>query len=227
MKSDRLVVWLDGRRFQEDTAISKMAERFRAATAAYDAGDYESGIARLREAYAIAARAGVGCETPECLRLPRYLRKAGRSAEAWNELQALLSPAHPTLRYGEYDFALNHSRIYDGMRLFLQREGRPALASCYSVLSYVFEAENRYANIADLKAHHVGAKEERKRLREYRRPDVIESNLYRHLKKADLLSRLGALVSWVRPCLETRPLPSGDTLLVGVRGVLNVAETYP
>ena len=221
------MVWADGRGFEEDPTIPKMAERFRAATAAYDAGDYESGIARLREAYAMAAGASVGCETPECLRLPRYLQKAGRSTEAWDELQALLSPAHPVLRYGKYDFALNHSRIYDGMRLFLQREGRPALASCYSVLSYIFEAENRYANIADLKAHHIGTREERERLREYRKLDVIENRLSRHLKKADLLPRLEALVSWVRSCLETRPLPHDDILLAGVRGILDVAETYP
>ena len=227
MKTDRLVVWVDGRGFQEHQAIPKMAERFRAATAAYDARDYESGITRLREAYAIAAGAGVGCESPECLRLPRYLQKAGRSTEAWNELQALLSPTHPTLRYGKYDFALNHSRIYDGMRLFLQREGRPALGSCYSVLSYIFEAENRYANIADLKAHHIGTRGERERLREYRKQDVIEDRLSRHLKKADLLPRLEALVPWVRSCLETRPLPPGEILLAGVRGVLDVAETYP
>jgi hypothetical protein len=113
------------------------------------------------------------------------------------------------------------------MRLFLQRERRPALAACYAVLSYIFEVENRYANIADLKAHHISTRQERARLREYGIPEVIENRLVHHLKRADLLPRVAATVSWVRSCLQTRPLPPDDALLSDTRGVLDVAETYP
>jgi tetratricopeptide (TPR) repeat protein len=227
MKTDRLVAWVDGRGFQEHPTVPQMAERFRAATAAYNAGDYEAGIARLREAYEIGAASGIGCEAPECLRLPRYLQKAGRSAEAWEELQSLLSPDHVVLRYGKYMLPVNHWRIYDNIRLFLQRDGKPALAACYAVLSYLCEVENCRSNIADCREHHISARRFLADLRMYGDRVFIEDALIRDTKRAGLVPALPRAVDWVRSILELPLLPDDNVLLAQIRTVLGVTEEYP
>jgi hypothetical protein len=223
----KMAAWFDRSGFQAHPAMLQIADRLRAATAAYGSSDYETGIARLREAYAMAAKAGIGCEAPECLRLPKYLQKAGRSAEAWAELQSLLSPDHPILRYGRYVLPVNRWRIYDKMRLFLQREGKPALAACYAILSYLYEAENCRSNIADCHEHHISARRFLDDLRMYRDRDSIEGALLRDMKRAGLLPRAPQTVEWVRSTLELRSLPDDSALLAQVRTVLGVTEEYP
>jgi hypothetical protein len=206
------------------TAVS---EALRNATAARDAGDYDSAIGHLRSAYASAVSAGLGLDAAECLRLPSYLQRSGRSQEAWAELQSLLSPDHPVLRYGKGDAPINHYHIYDKMRLFLQRERKPAFAACYSVLSYLNLAENWHVVIADLRAHRISTRSTRERLREFGTSEAIEQALVRDLRRANLLDTLPQLTLWIQRTLKARPIAAPQVLLDQVRVILGTTESYP
>ena len=202
----------------------------RNATDASTVGNLDLAITHPRCAELLASK-GWGLDPASCLRLPMYLQRASRSIEAWAELHALLSPDHPALSYGVSGrilwLATNHSQIYDKMRIFLQREGKPALAACYSVMSYVYEADNWRDNIADLRAHHIATRDASASLRSYRDPGLIESTLTRDLRRANLLGAVPALIQWTRQTLKTRLPTAGNALLDPIRTVLGVTESYP
>jgi hypothetical protein len=204
-----------------------ISEALRSATTALDAGDYDSAIGHLRSAYALAVSAGLGLDAAECLRLPLYLQRSGRSLEAWAELQSLLSPDHPVLRYGKGDVPINHYHIYDKMRLFLQRERKPAFAACYSVLSYVYLGENWHEGIADLKAHRISTRSARDRLRWHGTSESIEHALVRDLRRASLLDAMPQLILWIQKTLNARPIAAPEVLLDQVRAILGTTESYP
>jgi len=100
-------------------------ELLKEATAKKKTGDLKSAIKLLREAYEISRKEKIELGIKEYLRLPMYLQEAGENDQAWKELNNLLTRQH----------SLEHSAIYDAMRLFLQRENKNEKAVAFGVCS--------------------------------------------------------------------------------------------
>jgi len=99
-------------------------ELLKGATAKKKAGDLESAINVLKMAYKAIEKQGGGYTVEVFLRLPMYLQAAGRSDEAWNELARLLKGGYSGQLKSADVLPMEHTLIYDKMRLFLQREGK-------------------------------------------------------------------------------------------------------
>ena len=146
--------------------------------------DCDSAIESLRRAYRLI-------DDPESepietyLRLPLYLQQAGRFDEAWFEANKLLKEfRYSRQRLNREVLPMDHSTIYDKMRLMLQREKRFQEAVVYAVLSHVSWA--------------IGLSRQRGRgteLKDTRDKETIELMLTRPLKKAKLTDRAGPLVT--------------------------------
>lgn len=101
------------------------------------AGDIDSAIGALRQAYAIIAKGQIVYGVDPFLRLPLYLQEAGRNDEAWMEFNKLILEGYPNQLPNAGVRAMEHSKIYDKMRLFLNREGRNEESVIYGVLSFL------------------------------------------------------------------------------------------
>lgn len=114
--------------------IPRSAVLLKEATAKKKEKDWDSAIALLREAYAEIQKEGIEHGIDTYLRLPLFLAEAGKRDEAWAEFNRLLVNVHndcPEL------VPMNHSRVYDKMRLTLQREGRSIEAVRLGIFSYL------------------------------------------------------------------------------------------
>jgi len=107
------------------------------ATAAHDTGDLDGAITLLRQAYTEIARGPVSYSVETFLRLPLYLQRAGRDAEAWHEFNLLLTRGFPNQLNHPDVIPMEHSRIYDKMRLCLQRRKQFDRAVRFGVLSFI------------------------------------------------------------------------------------------
>jgi len=102
------------------------------ATQAKQDGDIENAIELLKTAYAKIKEEKIIYGIQTYLRLPLYLQEAGRGDEAWKEFNNLIISATSD----SLVMYMDHSIIYDKMRLFLQREGNNKAAIHYGFLSY-------------------------------------------------------------------------------------------
>jgi len=198
-----------------DPAPPVVDESLRQATAEGDAGNYGKAIELLRSAYTEIEKAGSGYPAAVFLRLPRYLQQSGRSNEAWTEYQRLLVVGCPGWRPDSVMLPMEHSHVYDKMRLFLQREGHLYLAVGYRVLSYVSFADSirrqrRFMVLRDMKA-----------------PESIRHEVERDLKKARRLDVQAQIVSLICECLKFRPPLTDTDILARVKAILGTTESFP
>lgn len=107
------------------------------ATVSYDNGNYGWGDKLLRRAYSKIAKGQTVYPVETFVRLPLYLQKAKLSQEAWEEFKSLLDFGYPNQTKDKELVPMEHSIIYDKMRLFLHREGENAKAVTYGILSFV------------------------------------------------------------------------------------------
>ncbi len=119
-------------------------ELLKQATAKKKAGDLESAIKLLRDAYKAISKGSIAYPVNTFLRLPAYLQEIGKSDEAWGELNNLLTRGYPNQLSNPEIIPMDHSAIYDAMRLFLQREGKSESAVKLGVLSHVSWAIGLY-----------------------------------------------------------------------------------
>jgi len=106
------------------------------ATTQKEQGDLDAAIETLRAAYLVAAEEGVDHGIQAHLRLPLYLHRAGRKAEAWAEFNHLALEGYPGMEErGRDRMILNLSAIFDKMRLTLQRDKMPEQAVRFGVWS--------------------------------------------------------------------------------------------
>jgi hypothetical protein len=113
------------------------ADLLKQATNRKMAGDLESAIKLLRDAYKGIGQKSIIYPVNTFLRLPAYLQEAGKSDDAWRELNNLLTKGFPNQMRDPEIVPMEHSEIYDAMRLFLQREGKSESAVKFGALSYV------------------------------------------------------------------------------------------
>jgi tetratricopeptide (TPR) repeat protein len=104
------------------------------ATAQKRAGGVEAAIRTLRVAYGQIAKGSLAYSVDTFLRLPLYLQEAGRSQEAWSEFNKLIVDGYPNQVADLGVRAMDQGKVYDKMRLFLQREGKYLEAVVYATL---------------------------------------------------------------------------------------------
>lgn len=171
-------------------------ELLKMATQKRDAGDINAAIELLRKAYSRIASDSVSYPVSTFLRLPLYLREAGRTDEAWKEFEAILTHGFPNQLSNPEVLPMEHSQIYEKMRLFLQRETQFDRAVSFGILSYVSWA--------------VGLHRQKRRseLKGYIKRENIDVNLAPLLKKARKLELKDELVGVV--AAEINRLPEID-----------------
>lgn len=155
------------------------------ATRERDAGNLDKAVETLRQAYAEIAQSYVSHSVDTFLRLPLYLQKAGRNDEAWREFNLLLTQGFPNQIQNLELLPMEHSQIFDKMRLFLQREKKFDLAVRFGIWSYISWA--------------IGLTRQRRNreLKSYLHKDNVHDcveTLVKKAKRTDLLEPLAALV---------------------------------
>lgn len=118
-------------------------------------GEIGEAISLLRQAYKEIERGEIIYPVQTFLRLPMYLQEAGKSDEAWGELNRLILEGYPNQLKDPGVIPMDHSIIYDKMRLFLEKEGRNDLAVRFGMLSYIYWALglHRQSRRAELEKH--------------------------------------------------------------------------
>ncbi|MFY9622529.1 MAG: hypothetical protein WAQ99_22120 [Pyrinomonadaceae bacterium] len=128
--------------------------------------------------------------------MPLYLQEAGRSDEAWKEFESLLIHGFPNQMTNYEVLPLEHSQIYDKMRLFLQRQKKFQRAVSFGILSYMSWAVGLYRQ------------KRRSELKGYIKREHIDVNLAPLLKKARRLGVKDELVDVI--AAEINRLPEID-----------------
>ena len=155
------------------------------ATAKKNAGDLENAIKLLRDAYKEIGRGSIIYPVDTFLRLPLYLQEAKKNDEAWREFNLLLTKGYPNQMNNPELIPMEHSIIYDKMRLFLQREGKSELAVRFGIFSYLSWAIGLY-------------RQKRKdELKAYTSRETFEETIKKLLKKAkkeNLIEKINPIV---------------------------------
>jgi tetratricopeptide (TPR) repeat protein len=100
-------------------------------------GNINKAILLLRKAYKILETTPIQYSINIYLRLPLYLQQARRTDEAWVEFNNLITKGYPNQPRDIAGVLLDNSVIYDKMRLFLEREGKPLKAIDLGIQSFM------------------------------------------------------------------------------------------
>jgi hypothetical protein len=149
------------------------------------AGDLENAIKLLREAYQEINKGSIIYPVYTFLRLPLYLQEAKRNDEAWREFNILLTKGYPNQMNNPELIPMDHSIIYDKMRLFLQREGKSELAVRFGIFSYLSWGIGLYRQ------------KRNDELKTYTSRESFEGTIRKLLKKAkkeDLVEKVSTIV---------------------------------
>jgi len=103
-------------------------------------GEMEKAIRLLRQAYTEIERSKIIYPVQTFLRLPMYLQEHRKTDEAWGEFNRLIMEGYPNQMKDPGLIPMDHSIIYDKMRLFLQREGKNDLAVRFGIFSHIYWA---------------------------------------------------------------------------------------
>lgn len=169
-------------------------EFLRQATAKKKAGDMDGAIECLRKAYKQIAKTSINYAVPTFLRLPLYLQHANRNEEAWSEFNSLIANGHPNQMRTRELLPMDHSQIYDKMRLFLQREKQFKKAVKFGVLSCLSWAQGLYCQNRN------------DELEQYISRQSIDRLLENLLKKAERLDQKSNLLEVIMENIEELPL---------------------
>ncbi|MBI2852050.1 MAG: hypothetical protein HYX84_02960 [Chloroflexi bacterium] len=172
------------------------------ATAKKDAGDINGAIHILKKAYQAIGKLETIYAVNTFLRLPQYLQEAGRNDEAWHEYNLLLTKGYPNQMNNLELMPMDHSIIYDKMRLFLQREGRNDLAVRFGIFSFLSWV---------IGLHRQARKEE---LKQCISKESVEKVAMKLLKKAKKMERIGEITKMVEK--QTNALSKIDFHELGV-----------
>ncbi len=142
------------------------------ATSAKKAGNIDKAITILKKAYKAISKDVIIYSPQTFLRLPLYLQEAGKPEEAWKEFQLLLNKGYPNQNNDTQLMPMDHSIIYDKMRLFLQREGKNIEAIKYGIFSNFSWASGLYVQ------------RRMDEFRDYTADDAIDAMVLKLLKKA-------------------------------------------
>jgi ribosomal protein S20 len=179
------------------------------ATAKRKAGDLENAIKLLRDAYKEIGKGSVIYPVNIFLRLPLYLQEAKRNDEAWREFNLLLRKGYPNQMSNPEIIPMDHSIIYDKMRLFLQREGKSILAVRFGIFSYLSWAIGLYRQKRD------------DELKTYTSKETLRNTVKKLLKKAKKENLLEKLCPVVEEQIEYLPNIDFGELAKRIDGIIS------
>lgn len=116
------------------------AELLKLATNCKKAGDIKNAVRILKEAYRAISHTATDHGVDVFLRLPQYQQLAGRPEQAWKEFNLLLVEGYPNQNRDKAFIVMDHSIVYDKMRLFLQRENCSKEAVKFGTFSWLLWA---------------------------------------------------------------------------------------
>lgn len=172
----------------------------KAATQQHDAGDADTAIETLRLAYKAILQGDVFYGILTFTRLPLYLQKAGRFEEAKKEFTLLLDGAterskremaHQSAAIQASSVAMQHSEIYDKIRVAFEREKLFVDASGYNILSMAHRS---------LGLHLQGRREE---LEDIQQEDFWQEWTAKTLKKAGLSEKQPEIIKQCLKCVQS------------------------
>lgn len=150
-------------------------ELLKLATQKKKEGDLDEAISMLKEAYKMIGKSRINYGIQPFLRLPNYLQLAGKNDEAWSEFNKLLVKGYPNQINDLGLMHMEQSKIYDSMRLFLQKEGKFEKAVIFHAMYYLTMAKGLYLQ---------------KRPEDAKKQITVEKlrkSFSNHLKKADVI----------------------------------------
>jgi hypothetical protein len=153
-------------------------------------GNLDAAIQTLRQAYGQIAKEQMTYGVDPFLRLPLYLQEAHRNDEAWAEFNRLIVEGYPNQLRDQGVRSMEHSKVYDKMRLFLQRDGKNDQAIVFGVLSMLARAKG------------LNLQKRSDEFKEFTSQKSVEANLKPLLKKAGLAAHSGQFVELMRSELE-------------------------
>ena len=180
------------------------------ATAKKNLGDINGAIENLREAFKGIEKDSVVYPVKTFLRLPLYLQEAGMADEAWREFNVLLTSGYPNQPKSIEIMSMEHSLVYDKMRLFLQREGKNDAAIKFGVFSYISWA----VGLCYQKRHDE--------LHDYKSMEYIEEVLSKVLKKAKRKNLLADVAGIVEEELKGLPVVDFGKLAERIDSVIGL-----
>jgi len=165
--------------------------------------DFDNAIKLLKLAYNEISKGPMIYPVDTFLRLPLYLQAAKRNDEAWREFNLLLTKGYPNQMSDLKLIPMDQSIIYDKMRLFLQREGKPKLAVRFGIFSFLSWA--------------IGLLRQKRKdeLEEYTSRETIEETVTKLLKKAKKENLTGQVITIVEEQISR--LPNIDFAELGER----------
>ena len=198
----------DGYYIKKDNSISlSPSELLKNATKRKKAGDYEGGIRLLREAYRKIERGTITYPIDTYLRLPLFLFEAGHRDEAWMEYNRLLIDGI----HGDSPnvVPMNRSRVYDKMRLMLQKEGKTEYAVQFGIFSYLSWLQGLHSQ------------KRATELKELKERDEISGMFTPLLKKCKQTSKLKQLTEIVLKATNKIPKIDFDMITTKITNELN------
>ena len=177
---------------------SRADELLKRATALKKQSRMHDAVEGLRAAYKEIAAGQTEYSVATFLRLPAYLAEAGRDDEAWGAFNRLLAEGYPHQSKDAGGRAMDEATIYDKMRLFLQRRGKPEHAVKYGVFALV-------QNQLSLRLQ--------RRSREGALKDEVDERITKLMRKADREGDSAAVTNIVWPVLQN--VRSADLFQLG------------
>jgi len=179
------------------------------ATAAKQSGNLCEAISLLRTAYKGISKGDLDYGTKTFLRLPLYLHEANRQEEAWNEFNDLLYKGYPNQSNDAQLIPMNHSEIYDKMRLFLQREGKNDEALKYGIFSHLSWATGLFLQ------------KRRSEFKDFISAETLEDIVLKLLKKAKKTNLSEKISGLVKHEVKNIPHVDFDALGTKIKDVLS------
>lgn len=184
------------------------------ATKVKESGDLAKAISTLRDAYKAISKTEISYPVDTFIRLPLYLQEAGDGFAAWREFNEILRGGYHRAPSDKTLIPMEQSTIYDKMRLFLQREGQPALATAYGIASHFSWGLglHRQKRVDELERHIS--------------QDVIRDTVSKLLKKAKMPNKIDSILEVLDGPRTNIGRLAPDQLIKKVCDVLDTPPEY-
>jgi tetratricopeptide (TPR) repeat protein len=188
-----------GIRIEKNTSSAgeKASAFLKEATALKKEGKITQAIEKLRQAYVHISKTNTDYGIEVFLRLPLYLQEAGRKDEAWREFNLLLTSGYQNMFTATWSWHLMESKVYDKMRLVMQRDGKQSMAISFGVISYIKELRSELEKPKDIKDESY--------IEKAQQLDSLNSMLEPLLKKAKKLDKLQESTILVSEWIKSLP----------------------
>lgn len=151
------------------------------------------------------------------LRLPLFLQKAGRVEDAWQEFHRILSEG-PFAGLSTSVAMMEQAKVFDKMRLFLQRIGKPDMAVAYGVCRMLGRAMGAQMQFDEERGENALRDARRTELDDFREGWQFEvSELLRKAGRSDCEDEVCELI---RPVVENPLSFDPNEIISGVCRIL-------